>query len=312
MRAMTRSKPSLRRARLAHAPFALATCAVLGCGSATPALDSGTRTDGAASDSGSSAPVDGARPSDASARDATTSGARSAGCGRAETASGAFELRTIDVGAIERSYHLKIPATYDRERAYPVVFRFHGDGGDGLDGALGIEWPAGENAIIVGGNGIDRSWASESDLPFFDAMLAEISGRYCVALDRVFSYGFSSGGGMTNRLACVRGDVVRGAAAVAGFDSTAGATCIGTPAVWLLHDEDDLGVPIDNGIAVRDRAIARSHCASTTTPVPGRAPCVAYDACDAPVIWCQTSGIGHNPQGDFAIPAVWEFIESLR
>jgi len=232
----------------------------------------------------------------------------SPGCGTAATGTDGFKTLTVRVGDRDRTYHLWIPKTYDPKRAYPLIFRWHGRGGDGLSGGLDIEAVAGGDAIIVGADGWRRSWGSD-DLVFFDRMLEEIEATYCVDRSRVFSYGFSVGGFLTNLLACERGDVLRGSASIAG--GPWGNDCHGNVASWFLHDEEDRRIPIALGEAARDRAIKTNRCSTTT--VDEDDGCVRYRGCEkAPVVWCETHGFGHDIRGDFAPSRVWKFFQSLR
>ena len=211
---------------------------------------------------------------------------------------------------VTRTYHLRLPSAYDPARPYPVIFRFHGFGGDGLSGGLDIEYASGEDAIIVAGDGIERSWNDpDSDVPFFDRMLDEVSAAYCVDADRVFAYGFSAGGRLTNRLGCVRGDVLRATASVASAEAE--GSCVGQAAAWFLHDADDDAMLLAWGEAARDRVLAANGCGTATADVGDG--CVRYEGCaeGMPVIWCQTRGYGHDIRGDYAPGAVWEFFRSL-
>lgn len=237
---------------------------------------------------------------------------RSAGCGMAATSNGEFDDRTLRVGNSDRSYHVRLPDKYDASRAYPLIFRFHGSGGDGLSGGLDIEYQAGDAAIIVGPDGLNKGWSSGSeanDLMFFDAMYDAIAQRYCVDLGRVFAYGFSMGGGMTNLLGCSRADKLRGTAAIAGFDRGKG-NCARPVAAWFQHDQMDDAVAFTQGTGARDRMIARNHCMMSSTPA---GKCVSYQGCDpgSPVVWCETTGLGHNIAGDTAPKAVWDFFRML-
>lgn len=205
-----------------------------------------------------------------------------------------------------------VPKTYDSSRAYPVVFRFHGTGGNGTSGGLGIEFVSREEAIVVGPDGLDARWSNqnqENDLAFFDAMLETLEGEYCIDEGRVFAYGFSAGGGFTNLLGCERAEVIRATAAIASYDR--GTTCGGPVAAWFHHDPSDNSVSIDRGIAARERVLERNHCSSESVAEGER--CVRYQGCDAatPVVWCETSGQGHNIAADFAPNAVWTFFKSL-
>lgn len=254
------------------------------------------------------------RPDAHATGDAGSSALRSAGCGLDATATGDFVTRTITVRGTARTYRLRVPATYDRNRAYPIVFRWHGAGGDGLSGGLGVEYSAGNDAIVVGGDALGGWWdltPEGPDVAFFDAMRAELESQLCIDKRREFSYGFSRGGGLSHLLACTRADVLRGSAAVAGLAAWS-VTCSTPVATWLLHDSDDGAVPIGDGVAMRDRFVAANGCEATTAPVDP-SPCVQYQGClpGEPVVWCQTSGVGHNPRGDLAPAAVWSFFSSL-
>jgi polyhydroxybutyrate depolymerase len=255
---------------------------------------------------------------------------RSAGCGIVQTGNGEFVRMEIHVLGRNRTYHLRVPGNYDGNRAYPLIFRWHGSGGNGLSGGLGIEFISRNDAIVVGADGLDKNWDSKTDsdelllndeydylkfntdpvdLLFFDRMLATISKQYCIDRDRIFSYGFSVGGYFTNLLACERGDVLRASAAVSG--GIRGGNCKGKVAAWFLHDSDDHVVPIAEGRAARDRAIATNGC-STNTVDEGDG-CVRYQGCETnPVVWCESKGIGHNIRGDFAPARVWRFFQELR
>lgn len=114
----------------------------------------------------------------------------SRGCGVFNTGSGDFTLLKVHVLDQNRSYHLRIPSTYDPNRAYPLIFRWHGWGGDGLSGGLGIEYFAENNAIVVGADGLNHGWNTDTasvDLRFFDLMLETIENKYCIDRDRVFT-----------------------------------------------------------------------------------------------------------------------------
>ena len=260
---------------------------------------------------------------------------RSAGCGIFHAGSGSFLPMEIHLPDADRTYHLRLPDNYDPNRAYPLVFRWHGYGGDGLSGGMDIEYYSGNDAIVVGADGINKYWSPSADsvnLLFFDRMLETISGRYCIDLDRVFSYGFSAGGFFSNFLACERGDVLHANAVVAGGlrggrrrDKMAnwllgtlgaraavpeGGNCKSKVATWFLHDLNDDTVPIAKGKDALERALFLNGCSAKT--IDDGDGCVRYQGCQtAPVVWCQSSGFGHNIRGDFAPKRVWRFFKDL-
>ena len=52
-------------------------------------------------------------------------------------------------------------------------------------------------------------FANTPDLPYFDAVLAEVEAHYCIERSKVFVAGFSSGAWEAYMLGCARGGVVR-------------------------------------------------------------------------------------------------------
>ncbi len=150
---------------------------------------------------------------------------QSAGCSQGTAArAGLSTLTAKDGNGKNRSYLLQAPPAYSAARSYPLIFVFHAAGGNskqayswGLQGAPG----ASEAGIFVFPDGIPFNndgigWddsAAGYDLPFFDAMLKDVAGAYCVDLSRVFVAGFSWGGDFVTTLACRRGDAIRAVAA---------------------------------------------------------------------------------------------------
>lgn len=236
----------------------------------------------------------------------------STGCGIKHIGSNTFKPAHTTIQDQARTYHLRVPSSYTPERAYPLIFLFHGFGGNGLSGGLGIDQFAKGNALIVSADGINQQWnqsTTENDLLLFDSMLETISAQYCVDTKRVFSYGFSMGGNFTNLLACERGDVLRATASIAGWPR--GEVCKGKVAAWFLHDSDDKAINIAQGVAARDKAIAINGCSQETIELENG--CLQYQGCeDAPVVWCQTSGYGHDIRGDFAPRVVWKFFQQFH
>lgn len=235
----------------------------------------------------------------------------SEGCGVAATGLGRFEANAIGVLGRDRIFHLRVPNAYDPDRAYPLIFRWHGRGGDGLSGGLDIELSAGNEALVVGADGLDKTWsAGAGDLAFFDAILETIERRYCIDRARIYSVGFSAGAYFNNRLACERGDVLRAVAAIAGGPWNGGG-CRGRPAAWFLHDADDDAVPIALGIAAMQRALTTNECSAET--ISEGEECVRYLGCKSgPVVWCRSRGYGHDIRGDFAPAKVWGFFRELH
>jgi poly(3-hydroxybutyrate) depolymerase len=190
---------------------------------------------------------------------------------------------------------------------------------------FGVESASAGQAIFVYADGLpmenfenQTGWDLSSDgidMAFFDALLAQISGAYCIDADRVFSTGHSFGGMMTNALGCYRGDVLRAIAPVAGMPPGYGfpVSCTGEVAAWIAHGDNDQTVDFTTGgVATRDFWMAANTCSETPAPVAvDPSPCVAYQGCDdgLPVHWCVHQD-GHN-WPSFAGSGVWAFFASF-
>lgn len=293
--------------------FALAGCE----DGAVTAIDGdvGDRDGGVAVDGGS--PLDsGSADRDASsATDAGPTGG-TAGCGRAaELATDEWVERTIDVAGTARTWFVHLPAGYDPSRAYPVVYQFHGcsDQPTRENNNVPVERESGADAIHVRGRAVDSCWDTSPDGPdvaFFDALVAEVEATWCADTSRRFATGYSSGSFMTHRLGCIRGDVLRAVASIAG--GQAGRSCAGTVAALLIHDRDDTTVNISASEGTRDAYVLANGCDATRTATDP-SPCEAYDGCDPglPVVWCETSGMSHARQDGLAAPAFWGFLSSF-
>jgi poly(3-hydroxybutyrate) depolymerase len=272
--------------------------------------------DGAAGDA-----ADGAM-SDVTPADGPTSDAggakRSVGCGAAPPNQpfGQYVQHMTIVSGVapayaakytNRVYWLRVPKGYDSTRAYPLVLVGPGCGQSGKT-PTPVEAAAGSDAIIVGMNGVDDCFdydaADTPELPYFDAVVAEIEAATCVDTSRVFVSGFSGGSWMTNFLGCARAGVIRAQATVGGGPPPLPATCAGPIPAMYVSDTDDQSNPPAGVMIALARVVAANGCSAETMPYdPGvtlAAPstCVEYKGCKAgyPVVWCLTSGFAHTDQ----------------
>jgi polyhydroxybutyrate depolymerase len=245
-------------------------------------------------------------------------------CGQPGAVTGVANA-TINVGGVERSYVRVVPANYDPERAYPLIFAWHGRTGSGTLARqyFRIEQAAGDAAIIVYPNGLpvtadpnDTGWeltADGRDIALFDALQAEISARYCIG--RTYSMGHSFGGYMSNSLACFRGGTaagkVRAIASIAGGGPF--AACSGDPiSAAIIHGMSDQVVAFTQGEASRDTWRTKAGCETTSMPIDP-SPCVAYDGCDDGLVvrFCahnETTNGGHGWPA-FAAPTAWKLFQ---
>ncbi len=245
------------------------------------------------------------------------------GCGVTGAATGAQNL-TIQIAGQDRAYVLFVPTNYTATTAMPLIFAWHGLGGNGTMARqyFRIEQAASNQAIFVYPTGLPNSsgqaaWTLTQtgvDVQFFDALLADVSSKYCVDRTRVYSTGHSYGAMMTNALGCYRSNVLRGIAPVAGMPPFGNVTCTGAVAAWIAHGENDATVDFTTGgVASRDLWLKLNTCDATTTPTAVEpSPCVAYQGCSDghPVHWCVHQDDHNWPS--FAGAGIWAFFNSLK
>ena len=306
---------------MAHRALIVLCVAIVACGDAGSGVDGGTMGDGGgAGTDAPSTPADGGGPvTDAGA--ATDGGTPlpdggppvASGCGRAPAAEGA---RTLEVsGQGERSYLVELPSGYDETTPWPVVFGFHGATTSGMTFASrfygNLASTMGDAAILVypDAQGMPTAWDNAHDVPFFDALLAQVENDYCVDEARVFATGHSSGGFFSNELGCRRGDVLRAIAPVSGGGPFGGPGCVGEVAVLLAHGTADDIVLLSFGEGSRDRWADENGCDTGSSSDVSPSPCVAYTCTGEPVRWCEYSGMHEWPS--FAPEAIWTFFSSL-
>jgi polyhydroxybutyrate depolymerase len=228
-----------------------------------------------------------------------------------------------------RDFQVLISQKFDPKRLTPVVFVFHGNGGNidasksfGFQDAINT---AGDQGIVIIPQGIQFEnygigWNQHSDgydMPFFDAMLTYLENHYCIDKTRVFSTGFSWGADMTNALACVKGDQLRGVAPFSGAETDYNPTCSTKkyPAVRFRYGSasGDKGDGAYTLKQFQDTTLfyRNAHgCSTVSNPFPP-VPCILYQGCGQPVVECRFVSMGHQaPAADEALE-VWEFWKSL-
>ncbi len=245
----------------------------------------------------------------------------SAGGAPAECAAAAVagsKTETIVVGGVDRTYLVIVPASLQGSTAAaPVLLGFHGGNGTseyaaqtyGLTGeeAMVYVYPQAPYWPEAGGVGwnVDPSGV---DYPYFDAMLADLGQKYCIDTARVFAAGQSNGGFFVNALGCYRPEALRAIAPVAG-GGPPGQCTPSTVTVMAVHGSADSTVPVTSGMFARDYWLAANGCSGAASSPVDPPPCVAYDGCAEPVLWCEHGG-GHSWPA-FAGPAIREFFLSL-
>jgi polyhydroxybutyrate depolymerase len=283
----------------------------------------GAATPDAAPPPGDAEPVDEPEPTaDAGAPSSGDAGAPpaspktttpSAACGTGKPAP-EQGYHTIQVGALSRKYILRLPSIYDGKKPWPVIFAFHGAGGQDattFDKGFGFKAANGEKAVLVFGEALPRpqggrSWMVDTaaGMAYMDAVIDWLKSNVCIDVSRLFATGQSSGGYFSQTLGCQRGHVFRAVAPSSGGIRDF-VNCMGNPAVWMSHGVGDSGTSKDVADA-KKYWLEHKKCTTMTKPV-APTPCVEYQGCadEVPFVFCEHSG-GH-PWPPYATNGVWTF-----
>lgn len=231
--------------------------------------------------------------------------AATAGCGKAPTLTSG--TRTISSGNQNRTYILRVPDGYDRNRPYKLIFAFHwlnGTAGNVASGGYyGLQSRSGNSAILVAPQGIDNGWANTGgrDLTLVDNLTALIEGDLCVDTSQVFATGWSYGGAMSYAVACARPAVFRAVAVLSGanLSGCSGGT---QPVAYLgIHGTHDSVLDISQGRSLRDTFVRNNGCTAQNPSEPARGSlthiATSYSGCRAgyPVRWAAFDG-DHTPE----------------
>lgn len=234
------------------------------------------------------------------------------------------------MGDETRTYLLRIADSYDGRTPVPVVFVFHGDGGDGAlvrNGVGDLEDRGGAEATFVYPDGPGKTWdtyttpAFNADYQLIDVILDDVASTHCIDRKRVFAWGVSRGAFFVNHLGCYRGNVLRGVIAQSGsgpqsedpadYDATGFFRCPTSPvAALIIHGDMDKIVPISGARYSRDHWLVANGCRGATTTSANPGPCVTYDGCARTVEWCEIGDFAHGVWPRMA-EATWNFVSSF-
>jgi polyhydroxybutyrate depolymerase len=234
---------------------------------------------------------------------------------------------SIQVGGVSRTFILHVPQSYNGKTAVPLVIDWHGLGssGSGQESVSGYKTLSdAEGFVIAWPNGIDNGWnigpcctksTSVDDLGFATALVANIEGRACIDPKRVYSTGYSMGGGMSQYLGCHEADVFA-AIAPAAFDLLIDSEEPCMPSrqisVILFRGTSDPLVPYNGGASMPPNGLnVTIHFLSATDtlkkwadldgctvePMDTGNGCQTYSQCKdgTEVTLCTKQGGGHDP-----------------
>lgn len=156
-------------------------------------------------------------------------GVKPAACPASSTVKpGDFDLM-ISVGSTMRRYLMHVPAKYDGKTPMPMVIDWHPltQTADYEKGASGYATLGdSEGFVTLFPDGIDNAWnigpcctmsRMVDDLGFARALVEKMRSDGCIDMKRVYSVGYSMGGGMSHYLGCNAADIFA-AISPAAFD----------------------------------------------------------------------------------------------
>jgi polyhydroxybutyrate depolymerase len=177
----------------------------------------------------------------------------SAGCERRvgilRTAGSAEIVRTIEVDGVTRSYRLAVPKKPARGPA-PLVLLFHGFSSNPASFSTLTRLPAkgaAKGFLVATPEGIDGRWQLDphgTDAGFIDALVAELTGTFCVDLHNVHAAGMSLGSAFGLLYSCARQDEIASFVAVT-VEFQLG--CTKPMSILAFHGTEDPLVPYQDG-----------------------------------------------------------------
>ena len=152
---------------------------------------------------------------------------------RQETITTGILQLSLNHDGLTREYLLYVPSSYDGSEKLPLVFNFHGFGGDDfwhLSAANMTGIANQQNFFVIYPQGSliegyshwnaaapsSENKSSADDLGFVDAMISSVSSGYELDTDRIYACGYSNGGMFSYYLACQRSDKIAAIGSVAG------------------------------------------------------------------------------------------------
>ena len=248
---------------------------------------------------------------------------------------------SLDVDGVRREYlvHAAAPA----DQPLPVVFLFHGGGGNAQSAARRYGWlelARRTPLVLVVPDGLDRGWNDlgrihgdarddNDDVAFMRALIEQLTRSYRIDRARMYATGHSNGAFFTYTLACALPGVFAAIGPVAGSIGSDHATsCPTAQSLSLMHvhgTADPLvrfaggRTPSGNSMAVRNAVGYWAKVNGCGDPVQQSSKSITiqrYARCSdgAEVILYAISGFGHEwptaEKGGFAATeALWRFFQ---
>jgi polyhydroxybutyrate depolymerase len=238
---------------------------------------------------------------------------------------------SLTVGGNTYPFNVHAPPAYDGVTRLPVVFDFHGLGGDEDQMRFISGWASAGDAegfITVFPGGVDGAWNAGgccsdtlTDVDFVRQAISYLNQQGCIDTKRIYASGCSNGGAMSFRLACEAADVIAAVAPV-DFDCVAGGfgcQCEPVRPITEIQFRGTDDALVDYGATEDEGARANftrwgeiNQCSGTPEPLPENASCQRHPMCADGVesILCTVQGGSHcGSYMDFGIASLaWEII----
>lgn len=155
--------------------------------------------------------------------------------------------RTVDIGGVERSYHVCVPAGH--AGALPVIVALHGKGDNGRDFLAGTGLHR-ARAIVAAPTGAGLAWSPapyarttfDEDAAFLRALIDDLRSTF--ATTNTYLVGFSNGGGLAVHLSLTDLELAGVATVAAAVRATPDELAAAQPLDYLnIHGTFDDVVP---------------------------------------------------------------------
>jgi polyhydroxybutyrate depolymerase len=128
-----------------------------------------------------------------------------------------YNSETIQYDGLTREYSIYVPTSYDGTTSFPLLFNFHGGGGDIAShiaiadmrsiadtGNFIVVYPQARPDPSDGNsfNWIPKVSGTFDDVPFISSLIDRIASNYEIDQNRIYACGYSLGGDMSFELAC--------------------------------------------------------------------------------------------------------------
>jgi hypothetical protein len=250
--------------------------------------------------------------------------------------------RVCNAWATPRDYYVYLPANYDPNKAYPLVFDAPGCGGNGTNiypindnHSIRVGLTPGPNSTGHGTNPEqgcfdDKEGDDSIDWAYYENVYDRLNAELCFDRNRVFAGGNSSGAWLANELGCkYAGDPIRPLRAV--LPNSGGLpteplylpTCSAAPLAGMwVHDVANTTTPFSSELVAIERAMALAQCESGSydTAVLQNFPigggnsddtCQRISRCDPryPLVVCALPGASRGSHDNVVVPGWSTFIK---